>query len=56
MVAGKYWRVGSRWKGNILVDLLRVAFDAVDWIKLAEYGIKFGIFQYGNEPSGLKLI
>jgi hypothetical protein len=56
MVAGKSWRFGRRWKSNILVYLLRVACDTVDWIKLAKCGIKFGMFEYGNEPSGFNLI
>jgi len=56
MVAGKSWRFGRRWKCNILVDLLKVACDAVDWIQLVKYGIIFGILEYCNEPSGFKLI
>jgi hypothetical protein len=56
MVTEKSWRFGRIWKCNILVDLQKVACDAVDWIQLAKYGISFGIFEYCNEPSGFKLI
>ena len=55
-MTGKSWRFGRKWKCNILVDLLKVACDAVDWFQLAKYGISFGIFEYCNEPSGFKLI